>query len=81
ERATEVLTTHRARLEALAQKLIAEETVGSEAFETLFSDLPPKERLHGLPPRKHGSSDPEGPADRPSAPEAPPASAPAPNPA
>ncbi len=81
ERATEVLTTHRARLEALAQKLIAEETVDAEGFETLFSDLPPKESLHGLPPRNHGSNDSDGPADQPSAPEAPPASAPAPNPA
>ena len=80
ERATEVLTEHRARLEALAQKLIAEETVDSEGFETLFSDLPPKEPLHGLPPRTHGSSDPDGPADQAAASEAPPASAPAPNP-
>jgi cell division protease FtsH len=53
ERATQVLEVHRDRLDALAQKLIAEETVDTEAFETLFSDLPPKENLHGLPPRKH----------------------------
>ena len=51
ERAMEVLETHRDRLEALAQKLIAEETVDSEEFEKLFSDLPPKENLHGAPPR------------------------------
>jgi cell division protease FtsH len=43
ERATEVLTTHRDRLVALAEKLVAEETVDAETFETLFSDLPPKE--------------------------------------
>ena len=42
ERATEVLTTHRDKLVALAEKLVAEETVDAEAFETLFSDLPPK---------------------------------------
>jgi len=51
ERAMDVLETHRDRLEALAQKLIAEETVDSEEFEKLFSDLPPKENLHGAPPR------------------------------
>ncbi len=81
ERATEVLETHRARLEALAQKLIAEETVDSDGFETLFADLPPKKTLHGLPPREHGSGDAETPPDRPSERDVPPASAPAPNPA
>ncbi len=44
ERATEVLTTHRDRLVALAEKLVAEETVDSERFESLFTDLPPKDR-------------------------------------
>ncbi|MBI2763086.1 MAG: ATP-dependent zinc metalloprotease FtsH [Chloroflexi bacterium] len=81
ERAEDVLTTHRARLEALAQKLIAEETVDSDGFETLFADLPAKETLHGLPPRKRGSEDAEPPVDRPPARDVPPASAPAPNPA
>jgi cell division protease FtsH len=47
ERAMEVLETHRDRLEALADKLIAQETVDSEEFEKLFSDLPPKEDHHG----------------------------------
>ena len=42
ERAREVLTKHRDRLDALAAKLIAEETVEGEAFETLFADLPAK---------------------------------------
>jgi cell division protease FtsH len=41
-RAREVLTKHRDRLDALAAKLILEETVEGEAFETLFADLPPK---------------------------------------
>jgi cell division protease FtsH len=49
ERATEVLTTHKDKLIALAEKLVAEETVDSDAFEALFSDLPPKEDLHGIP--------------------------------
>ena len=49
ERATEVLTTHRDKLIALAEKLVAEETVDSDGFEALFSDLPPKEDLHGIP--------------------------------
>ena len=54
ERAMDVLVTHRDKLNALAEKLVAEETVDSEAFESLFSDLPPKQDLHGLPPRRHG---------------------------
>ena len=49
ERATEVLTVHRDKLLALAEKLVAEETVDSEAFEALFSDLPPKADMHGIP--------------------------------
>jgi cell division protease FtsH len=49
ERATEVLTTHRDRLVALAEKLVAEETVDAEAFETLFTDLPPKQLDRGIP--------------------------------
>ncbi|HEY7590604.1 MAG TPA: ATP-dependent zinc metalloprotease FtsH [Candidatus Limnocylindrales bacterium] len=47
ERAKEVLDDHRGRLESLAAKLIAEETVDGEDFEKLFSDLPPKENRHG----------------------------------
>ncbi len=82
ERATQVLETHRDRLESLAQKLIAEETVDAEGFETLFADLPPKQLLHGLPPRSHSSPDAgDAPSDRPSERDVPPASAPAPNPA
>jgi cell division protease FtsH len=49
ERATEVLTVHREKLIALAEKLVAEETVDAEGFEALFSDIPPKEELHGIP--------------------------------
>src|SRR6476661_3081670 len=49
ERASEVLTTHRDKLVALAEKLVAEETVDSDGFEALFSDVPPKEDLHGIP--------------------------------
>ena len=87
ERATEVLVTHRSRLEALAQKLIAEESVDAEGFETLFADLPPKQTLHGLPPRHRDSGDADGsggadlPTEKAAAPDVPPASAPAPNPA
>ncbi len=47
ERAMEVLEVHRDRLEQLAAKLIAEETVDGEEFEKLFSDLPAKENNHG----------------------------------
>jgi cell division protease FtsH len=49
ERATEVLTVHRDKLMALAEKLVAEETVDSDGFEALFSDLPPKADTHGIP--------------------------------
>ena len=49
ERATEVLTVHRDKLITLAEKLVAEETVDSEAFELLFNDLPAKENVHGIP--------------------------------
>jgi cell division protease FtsH len=82
DRATEVLETHRDRLEALAQKLIAEETVDAEAFESLFSDLPPKEDIHGLPPRHHYP--PPAPSETPPSPAKPegkPKSSPAPHPA
>jgi cell division protease FtsH len=83
ERATQVLETHRGRLEALAQKLIAEETVDSDAFETLFSDLPPKEDLHGLPARRHEPPTAEPPVELGAKPEPQPKpkSSPAPNPA
>ncbi len=84
ERATHVIETHRDRLEALAQKLIAEETVDSEAFESLFSDLPPKENLHGPAPRHRDAGDTTGAgqtAGGAPAPAKPKASAPAPNPA
>jgi cell division protease FtsH len=49
ERATEVLTTHRDRLVALAEKLVAEETVDAETFESFFTDLPPKAPEGGVP--------------------------------
>jgi cell division protease FtsH len=51
ERAMEVLVTHRDKLDNLAAKLIAEETVDSEGFESLFRDLPPKQDPHGEPPK------------------------------
>ena len=73
DRATEVLTTHRDRLDRLAEKLIAEETVDSDEFEKLFSDLPPKEGRHaGIPrviaPGTDGgtSPGPAAPAPKPS---------------
>jgi cell division protease FtsH len=81
DRATQVLETHRDRLDALAQKLIAEETVDGDAFESLFSDLPPKEDLHGLPPRRHEPPAPEAPAELGPKPQPKPKSSPAPNPA
>jgi len=47
ERATEVLTTYHDKLVALAEKLVAEETVDAEGFEALFSDFPPKLDING----------------------------------
>ena len=47
-RATQVLTEYKSKLMALADKLIAEETVEQEEFEKLFDDLPPKQNLHGI---------------------------------
>ena len=49
ERATEVLTLHRDKLVALAERLVADETVDAETFETFFTDLPPKQNTHGAP--------------------------------
>jgi cell division protease FtsH len=58
ERAMDVLVTHRDRLNALAEKLVAEETVDSEGFEALFSDLPPKSGLRETPPTIVGPNQP-----------------------
>ena len=73
ERATEVLTTHRDRLDRLAEKLVAEESVDQVEFEKLFDDLPPKpERQAGIPrivaPGTDGgtSTGPGAPAPNPS---------------
>jgi hypothetical protein len=70
----ETLETHRDRLENLAQKLIAEETVDSDEFEKLFADLPPKENPHGTPPRIIAPGTEGGTTTGPTAPQ------PAPNP-
>jgi len=83
DRATQVLEVHRDRLDALAAKLIAEETVDREGFESLFSDLPPKQDLRGLPPRRqHKDGEPTDapiPALKPEGkPEGKPKSSPAP---
>jgi cell division protease FtsH len=50
QRAMEVLVDNRGRLTALAEKLVAEETVDHDEFEKLFPDLPPKEQLRSRPP-------------------------------
>jgi cell division protease FtsH len=82
ERASQVLEVHRDRLDALATKLIAEETVDREGFEALFSDLPPKQDLHGLPARPRRTEGEAGPTPTPAVkPGAKPKSSPAPNPA
>ncbi len=50
-RAMEVLVEHRDKLTALAEKLVAEETVDADEFEKMFSDLPPKNDVHAGPPK------------------------------
>ena len=58
ERAMNVLVTHRDKLNALAEKLVAEETVDQEGFEGLFSDLPPKPTTRETPPIVVGPNQP-----------------------
>jgi len=72
DRATEVLTLHRDRLDRLAEKLIAEETVDADGFATLFTDLPPKPERHaGIPrvipqaPDEDGTSSASAPTQNP----------------
>jgi hypothetical protein len=58
---------HRDKLTALAEKLVAEETVDSEEFEKLFSDLPPKINTHLVRPQIIGPGQPTpAPAANPS---------------
>jgi cell division protease FtsH len=58
ERAMDVLVTHRDKLNALAEKLVAEETVDHEGFEALFTDLPPKQNNRDAPPTVVGPNQP-----------------------
>jgi cell division protease FtsH len=58
ERAMEVLVTHRDKLNALAEKLVAEETVDADGFESLFSDLPPKPPTRDAPTAVVGPNQP-----------------------
>jgi hypothetical protein len=46
----DVLTTYQDRLNLLADRLIAEETLESDAFEELFADLPDPRRDEGHSP-------------------------------
>jgi cell division protease FtsH len=75
-RATQVLTEYKGKLLALADKLIAEETVEAEEFEKLFDDLPPKLNVHGIVLASSGGRfSPDAPA-----PTVPPAGTPSPTP-
>ena len=73
-RASDVLVANKARLIALAEKLVAEETVDATEFEKLFADLPPKENVHGGVPRL------VAPQAEPPAPPPAPAGSPSPSP-
>ena len=50
-RARDVLTQYRHKLDLLAETLVEKETLDAEAFEALFSDIPPKEPIHGVVPK------------------------------
>jgi cell division protease FtsH len=77
-RAMEVLTAYRDRLDTLAQRLVAEETLDHAEFEKIFADLPdPRKEQGGPTPRPIGvltpdhrlpadGSSPSGPAPAPS---------------
>jgi cell division protease FtsH len=79
-RATQVLIENRQRLLTLADKLIAEETVEADEFESLFSDLPPKEDLHGALPMGFTPGAPMADHTAPTPTVAPPSTSPSPNP-
>src|SRR3954449_4973405 len=50
ERAMDVLVTHRDKLNALAEKLVAEETIEQDEFEKMFADIPdPRHDTHVTP--------------------------------
>lgn len=66
ERAREVLTTYRAKLDLLAQRLIQEETIEGPEFEALFADVPAPPR-----PTKPPATKPETSARSREEPEAP----------
>jgi cell division protease FtsH len=76
-RALDVLTTHRERLVALAERLVAQETLEADEFEAMFADLPdPRKDAGGTPaPVQKGEA-----GDEPQRQPEPPATAPAPKP-
>ena len=54
--AVDVLTTYKDRLIQLAERLVAEETIEQEEFETMFADLPdPRKDTHMTPMPLDGS--------------------------
>jgi cell division protease FtsH len=59
-RAQDVLTRHRDKLDTLAAKLVERETLDAVEFEALFSDLPPKEPIHGVVPKLEAAGAPTG---------------------
>jgi cell division protease FtsH len=61
-RAQDVLTRHRDKLDALAAQLVERETLDAAEFEALFSDLPPKEPIHGIVPKLESAGAPAGAA-------------------
>jgi len=82
-RALEVLTTHRDRLDQLAERLVAEETLEADAFAAMFADLPDPHgnKSGGSTPPAADAADALGAADEEEPPAPDGAASPAPQPA
>jgi cell division protease FtsH len=79
-RAMEVLATYRDRLDLLAQRLVAEETLDRTEFEKIFADLPDPRRELGGPTPRPVAAPAGGPRTVPTEGATPPGPAPAPSP-
>jgi cell division protease FtsH len=51
KRSMDVLTTYRDRLQQLAERLVAEETIEHDEFEAMFADLPDAQKDGPIAPR------------------------------
>ncbi len=79
-RAMEVLSRHRDRLDMLAQRLVAEETLDHAEFEKIFADIPDPRREQGGPTPRPIAAPQPGPRQLPVDGPVPSGPAPAPSP-